>query len=183
MAKSKASMVRSASVPVLVAGISAGALVLVAVVQFVVAPFLAQSRIQTSSTTPPAGTSSDTATSRGQRPVKPADLTPEMKRRNFDLLASPSYRDGVRVFRGETMTINLVDADVKDVMIMFGKLTGVNFTLEPHVGGTVTVYAEDIPWDAVFTDVLSQNALQYRISGTVVQIIPKRDAKNRRVPY
>src|SRR5687768_2407731 len=53
---------------------------------------------------------------------------------------------GERVYTGEPITLNLKDADIKDVLRTFAQLTGLNIAIDPQVSGTVTVQFESVPW-------------------------------------
>jgi len=174
MARSKARPKRpQLPIPVWVAIISSGALIVVALVQFVIAPILSRQRPE-SSTVHPATKEQERATSLAARPNQQAPkLSAATRRANFQILASPKVEGGVQVFRGEPISIALVDANIKDVILVMGELTGVNFSIAPQVMGTVTVHVENTPWDAVLADVLAQNRLQYKIQGDIVQITPQ----------
>jgi hypothetical protein len=165
---------RELSTPVWVAIIGSASVILVATVQFVIAPLLFRAE--------PPVRSNESAKKKQPTSVSASDsfrisgLDPGKRRENFQILASPTTAKGIRTFRGDPVSVNLVDASIKDFVMMMGQITGVNFSLQPDVIGSVTVHVEDVPWDAVLDDVLAQNWLEYRISGDVVRIVPKPGA-------
>jgi hypothetical protein len=149
------------SAPIWVAIISAGSVILVATVQFVVAPLLSRRDVPVRSP------------EQIKNPSRMSGLDSAKRRKNYQILASPTAREGIRTFRGEPVSVNLLNADIKDFVMMMGQITGVNFSLAPDVTGAVTVHVEDMPWDEIFEDVLAQNWLEYRVSGDVVRIVHK----------
>jgi type IV pilus assembly protein PilQ len=77
---------------------------------------------------------------------------------------------GPRVFTGEPISLNLKDADLKDVLRTFAELTGLNMAIDPGVGGSVTVDFQDVPWDQALDIILRQNSLTFTIEGNVMRI-------------
>ena len=77
---------------------------------------------------------------------------------------------GPRVFNGEPLSLNLKDADIKDVIRTFAELTGLNIAVDPGVTGSVTVDFVDVPWDQALDLILRQNGLTYIVEGNVMRI-------------
>ena len=77
---------------------------------------------------------------------------------------------GPRVFNGEPLSLNLKDADIKDVIRTFAELTGLNIAVDPGVTGSVTVDFVDVPWDQALDLILRQNNLTYVVEGNVMRI-------------
>jgi type IV pilus assembly protein PilQ len=77
---------------------------------------------------------------------------------------------GPRVFNGEPLSLNLKDADIKDVIRTFAELTGLNIAVDPGVTGSVTVDFVDVPWDQALDLILRQNNLTYVLEGNVMRI-------------
>ena len=75
-----------------------------------------------------------------------------------------------RVFSGDPISLNLKDADIKDVLRTFAQLTGLNIAVDPQVSGSVTVDFVDVPWDQALDLILRQNGLTYTIEGNVMRI-------------
>src|SRR4029077_883137 len=72
---------------------------------------------------------------------------------------------GEKVYTGEPLSLNLKDADIKDVLHTFQQLTGLNIAVDPQVTGSVTVDFVDIPWDQALEIILRQNGLAYVLEG------------------
>ncbi|MEK6371643.1 MAG: type IV pilus secretin PilQ [Acidobacteriota bacterium] len=75
-----------------------------------------------------------------------------------------------KVYTGEPISLNLKDADVKDVLRTFAQLTGLNIAVDPQVTGSVTVDFADVPWDQALEIILRQNGLDYILEGNVMRV-------------
>src|SRR5207237_1464682 len=105
-----------------------------------------------------------------------------------NIAAAPGRQIGgsARVFTGEPISLNLKDADIKDVLRTFAQLTGLNIAVDPNVNGTVTVDFVDVPWDQALDLILRQNSLSYVLEGNVMRIgtlsrLSEEAAANRRL--
>jgi type IV pilus assembly protein PilQ len=124
--------------------------------------------------------------SQGARKVinAPIDQEPPVTPRNEDVFDNPpaqptttpqnlgprTLSGGPRVFNGEPLSLNLKDADIKDVIRTFAELTGLNIAVDPGVTGSVTVDFVDVPWDQALDLILRQNNLTYIVEGNVMRI-------------
>jgi type IV pilus secretin PilQ/predicted competence protein len=93
---------------------------------------------------------------------------------------------GEKVFTGEPISLNLKDADIKDVLRTFAQLTGLNVAVDPNVSGSVTVDFVDVPWDQALDLILRQNGLSYVLEGNVMRVgtlakLSEEAAANRRL--
>jgi type IV pilus secretin PilQ/predicted competence protein len=78
-----------------------------------------------------------------------------------------------RVYTGEPISLNLKDADIKDVLRTFAQLTGLNIAVDPGIKGdqySVTVDFVDVPWDQALDLILRQNGLTYVLEGNVMRV-------------
>jgi len=73
-------------------------------------------------------------------------------------------------FTGEPISLDLKDADIKDVFRTISELTGLNIVIDPEVRGTVTVQLEDVPWDQALDLILKQNSLGYVLENNIMRI-------------
>jgi type IV pilus assembly protein PilQ len=73
-------------------------------------------------------------------------------------------------YTGEPLSLNLKDADIKDVLHTFQQLTGLNIAVDPQVNGQVTVDFVEIPWDQALEIILRQNGLAYVLEGNVMRV-------------
>ncbi|MGQ9495134.1 MAG: type IV pilus secretin PilQ [Thermoanaerobaculaceae bacterium] len=75
-----------------------------------------------------------------------------------------------RQFTGEPIDLELKDADIKDVLRTFAKITGLNIVVDPDVTGSVTVNLVHVPWDQALDIVLRINRLDYIIENNVLRV-------------
>lgn len=75
-----------------------------------------------------------------------------------------------RRYVGEPISLDLKDADIRDVLLTFAKLTKMNMVIDPEVRGTVTVRLEDVPWDQALEVILKVNGLGYVMERNVVRV-------------
>jgi beta-lactamase regulating signal transducer with metallopeptidase domain len=75
-----------------------------------------------------------------------------------------------RKYQGEPISLNLSKADIRDVMRVFGQLTGLEITVAPDVEGTVNVNITNMPWDQALDQILRENGLAYRLNGNKMEV-------------
>ena len=73
-------------------------------------------------------------------------------------------------FTGEQISLELKDADIKDVLRTFAKITGLNVVVDPDVSGSVTVNLENVPWDQCLDIILRINRLGYSVENNVLRV-------------
>ena len=96
--------------------------------------------------------------------------SPEQAPAGTPLGGSRQLSAGGKVFTGEPISLNLKDADIKDVLRTFAQLTGLNIAVDPDVHGSVTVDFVDVPWDQALDLILRQNRLSYVLDGNVMRV-------------
>ena len=72
-------------------------------------------------------------------------------------------------FTGEPISLDLKDADIRDVLKTFAKLGGFNLAIDPEVKGSVTVCLENVPWDQALDVILRMNGLGYVLEGNILR--------------
>jgi type II secretory pathway component HofQ len=75
-----------------------------------------------------------------------------------------------RRFTGEPISLDLKDADIRDVLFTFSKLARLNMVIDPEVRGSVTVRLENVPWDQALEMILKVNGLGYVLEGNIVRV-------------
>lgn len=85
------------------------------------------------------------------------------------VLSSPEDRPR---YTGEKISLNLKDADLRDVVSSFAELSGLSFVVDPEVKGTVTVTLKDVPWDQALELILMVNGCSSVREGKVVRVAP-----------
>ena len=73
-------------------------------------------------------------------------------------------------YRGKRISLNLVDADIKQVFRLFHEISGLNFVLDPTVSGRVTIVLDQVPWDQALDIILKNNGLDKVLENNVLRI-------------
>ncbi len=73
-------------------------------------------------------------------------------------------------YTGDPVSLDYKDADLRDVLLKFSEISGLNFVLAPDVTGRVTMRVVDTPWDEVLDNVLGAHGLAYALHETTVRI-------------
>jgi type II secretory pathway component HofQ len=87
----------------------------------------------------------------------------------------PTLRyDAVRAaesqWAGEPISLDVKDADLRDILHTFSQLTGLNMAIDPDVHGSVTVRLHDVPWDQALDLILRTNGCGYVIEGNILRV-------------
>ncbi len=96
----------------------------------------------------------------------PGDAAP---RRRSARPARPVPTPG-RLSPGERISLDLKDADIRDVLRSFASMGGVNVVIDPDVKGSVTVRLHDVTWENALDVILRSNGLGMVTEGRVVRI-------------
>lgn len=83
---------------------------------------------------------------------------------------SRTLTPGERTYDGDPISLELNDAEIRDVLRTFAQLTGLNIAIDPQVSGRVTVNFQNIPWDQAFEIILKQNGLGFVQEGNVIRV-------------
>lgn len=78
--------------------------------------------------------------------------------------------EGAPKYKGERMTFNFHNADLKDVIKIISKISGLNIILDPGVSGRVTSQLTDVPWDQALELFLKINGLDMVQEGNIIRI-------------
>lgn len=73
-------------------------------------------------------------------------------------------------YSGKPISLDLLDADLRNVLRLIADVTGSNIVIEPDVAGRVTLKVEQVPWDQVLDMVLAMNNLGMEQRGSVIRI-------------
>ena len=77
-------------------------------------------------------------------------------------------------YSGKEISLNLVDADIKQVFRLFHDISGLNFVLDPSVTGQVTIVLDQVPWDQALDVILKNNSLDKQLEHNVIRIATTR---------
>jgi beta-lactamase regulating signal transducer with metallopeptidase domain len=82
-------------------------------------------------------------------------------------------------FKGEPITLDLMNVDVNTFFQTIGTVGGVNVVLDPDVTGQITVTLKDIPWDQALDIVLKNTKLRGSLDGNVLRISKSQSVTTR----
>ena len=91
------------------------------------------------------------------------------------LLAACLAATSAQGYRGEKMSLDAREMEVRQVLQCIADLTGLNIITSDTVGGSLTLMLKDVPWDQVLDIVLEAKGLAKRVNGGVVLIAPARE--------
>src|SRR3989442_3078092 len=116
-------------------------------------------------------------------PVKPG-MSPA--KANMATQSDQGRRYGQSGFVGEPINLNVVNADVRDILNYITEQYGINFVIDSSVGAVpVTVNVQDVPWNLALEMILRSNKLGVDVSGNILRIattenLPKQ-AETRKI--
>jgi type IV pilus assembly protein PilQ len=99
---------------------------------------------------------------------KPAAAQPADPEKSVEGIGTPAAAR--KQYTGKLVSLDLMDADLRNVLRLLSDLTGTNIVIEPDVTGKVTLKVEQVPWDQVFDMVLSMNDLGKEQVGNVIRV-------------
>src|SRR5258708_3219945 len=80
-------------------------------------------------------------------------------------------RYGQSGFVGEPINLNVVNADVRDILNYITEQYGINFVIDSSVGAVpVTVNVQDVPWNLALDMILRSNKLGVQVNGNILRI-------------
>jgi type IV pilus assembly protein PilQ len=80
-------------------------------------------------------------------------------------------RYGQSGFVGEPINLNVVNADVRDILNYITEQYGINFVIDSSVGAVpVTVNVQDVPWNLALEMILRSNKLGAQVNGNILRV-------------
>ncbi len=76
----------------------------------------------------------------------------------------------VKTFSGKPISLDLQEADIKNVLRLLADVSGANIVIEPDVAGKVTLKVNRVPWDQVLDMILAMNNLGQEQMGGVIRV-------------
>jgi type IV pilus assembly protein PilQ len=78
-------------------------------------------------------------------------------------------------FRGEPINLNVVNADIRDILNYITEQYGVNFVIDKSVSAVpVTVNVSEVPWNIALDSILQAQGLGVQVNGTILRIADKK---------
>jgi type IV pilus assembly protein PilQ len=101
----------------------------------------------------------------------PAPTPPVGMSRAGDKQSDQGRQYGQPGFIGEPINLNVVNADIRDILNYITEQYGVNFVIDSSVGPVpVTVNVQDVPWNIALDAVLKANRLGIEVNGNILRV-------------
>jgi type IV pilus assembly protein PilQ len=116
-------------------------------------------------------------------PDKPASSP---SKDNMSMQANQGRQYGQVGFVGEPINLNVVNADVRDILNYITEQYGINFVIDSSVGAVpVTVNVQDVPWNYALDAILRANRLGVDVNGNILRVATSetlaKEAETQRV--
>jgi len=102
-----------------------------------------------------------------QAPLTPSEATSAIYGSTGSGLVSTGTQ---RQYTGQRVSMDFVDADLKNILRLLGDVSGLNIVAGDDVSGTITVRLVDVPWDQALDVILKTRGLGKVQDGNVVRI-------------
>ena len=104
-------------------------------------------------------------------PAAPTPTPPVGMSRATDKQTDQGRQYGQPGFVGEPINLNVVNADIRDILNYITEQYGVNFVIDSSVGAVpVTVNVQDVPWNVALDAVLKANRLGIEVNGNILRV-------------
>lgn len=115
-----------------------------------------------------AGTAAPTTPSSPARTQSGVAVSPTQ---NTTQQSTQGRQYGQPGFVGEPVSINVVNADIRDVLNYITEQYGVNFVIDSSVPAVpVTINVSDVPWNQALDAILRANRLGIDVSGSILRV-------------
>lgn len=91
----------------------------------------------------------------------------------------PANRDDPFRFRGEKLSLNFQDIEVRSVLQLIADFTDMNLVASDTVNGRITLRLQNVPWDQALEIVLRTKGLDKREVGNVLMVGPAAEIAAR----
>src|SRR4029078_6015427 len=90
---------------------------------------------------------------------------------NVNVPQSQGRMYGEPGFKGEPINLNVVNADIRDILSYITDQYGINFVIDKSVKEVpVTVKVTDVPWNIALDSVLQAQELGVQVNGNIVRV-------------
>jgi type IV pilus assembly protein PilQ len=114
----------------------------------------------------PAGSAEQT-----RQPAQRPATAPTLRADDAATPAQQGQRYGQTGFIGEPISLNLVNADIRDILNYITEQYGVNFVIDKSVGPVpVTVNVSEVPWNLALDAILRANRLGIDVNGNILRV-------------
>ena len=87
-------------------------------------------------------------------------------------------------FPGEPINLNVVNADIRDILNYITEQYGINFVIDKSVKAVpVTVKVSEVPWNIALDSILHSQGLGVQVNGNILRVADIKTARDRRRPF
>ncbi|MDO5687130.1 MAG: type IV pilus secretin PilQ [Neisseria sp.] len=100
-----------------------------------------------------------------------------------DLFNTLDERPKPKSFKGGRITLDFQDVDVRTILQILAKESGMNIVASDTVQGRMTLNLKDVPWDQALDLVMQARNLDMRRQGNIINIAPRQEllAQDRQI--
>src|SRR5438105_11735811 len=133
---------------------------------------------------PPVAVLSEMNAGVAQQQPTPMTASPAQPRNPNAAQGDQGRHYGEYGFIGEPINLNVVNADIRDILNYITEQYGVNFVVDSSVGRVpVTINVTDVPWNFALDSILKANRLGVEVDGNILRVatlnVLKDEAKIR----
>lgn len=103
-------------------------------------------------------------------------LTVELKK---PVKVEESIADGRKSYKGEKLSLNFQDIEVRALLQLIADFTGMNMVASDAVRGNLTLRLKNVPWDQALDIILRTKGLGMRQNGNVILVAPADEIAGR----
>jgi type IV pilus assembly protein PilQ len=133
-----------------------------------------------------AATNDDQNPAQQTSAATPMPTPPVGMSRAMDKQSDQGRQYGQPGFVGEPINLNVVNADIRDILNYITEQYGVNFVIDSSVAAVpVTVNVQDVPWNVALEAVLKANRLGIEVNGNILRVattdVLAKESENQKV--
>ena len=98
--------------------------------------------------------------------------------RKFEL-DSDGLKNTNKSFKGKRVSLDFQDVDVRTILQILAKESGMNIVASDSVQGKMTISLKDVPWDQALNLVMESRNLDMRRNGNVINVAPRDELMTR----
>ena len=95
----------------------------------------------------------------------------EIQKSTYALVTSAALPPHDPRFTGDPISLNFANANLREVLLTFGRLANLKFVIDPDVKGTVNINFQNVPWDDALDAVITGAGYSYTREGKTVHVI------------
>ena len=95
------------------------------------------------------------------------------------VLSRPTLVNKVPDYKGQKLSLNFQDIEVRSVLQLIADFTGLNLVASDSVAGKITIRLQNVPWDQALDIIMKSKGLDKRQIGNVIMIAPAEEIAAR----